>query len=229
MLNHLNIELTNRCNQSCFYCSNPFSNSNEMTTDEWLLIIQERNATSVHLTGGEPFLYNELVTLLDKLHCANIETSILSNGGMPKTIERNFSTFKKLKTAQISLDSLDSSIHNRRRGFDGAYEKAVETLRLFKELSVSTEISMVVDIETISGIQKMIKYCKETGVRLVLRPLTRLGRSVDCFKTNNSLESLVKANQDVIIPDQFGYGAPSIGYTMSEQLTLSTAGEELKI
>lgn len=225
MLNHLNIELTNKCNQSCFYCSNPARDSNELTVDEWLSIIQGRCATSVLLTGGEPFLYSGFVTLLDKLHSAEIETSILSNGGMPKTIDQNRDVFKHLRVAQISLDSTDPSVHDRRRGFDGAYEKAIKTLSLFKKLSVLTEISMVVDTETVSGIQAMINYCEEIGVKLVLRPLAKLGRSVDCFKTNDSLESLAKANQDVIIPDQFGYGAPSISCALSEQLTLSAVGK----
>jgi MoaA/NifB/PqqE/SkfB family radical SAM enzyme len=221
---HLNIELTNRCNQSCFYCSNPASNTAEIDAGEWLSIIKSREATSVHLTGGEPLIYSGLEWLLIELHKINIKTSILSNGGSPKTVSANREKFEKLSVAQISLDSAEAYHHDMRRASDGAHQRAVETLMLFKEMSVPIEISMVVDRQTAYQVLPMINYCREIDAKLVLRPLAKLGRSTEYFKINNSLYSLIEENQDIIVPDQFGYGAPSIGCVVSEQLTLGATG-----
>jgi MoaA/NifB/PqqE/SkfB family radical SAM enzyme len=199
----------------------PIRNWSELHAQEWLRIIEAQKATSVHITGGEPLLYKELIPLLNGLHEMNVQTSILSNGSMPEVIRQNNSTFARLRAAQISLDSMNQEIHDKRRGFGGAYAYAMDTLDILKNLLVPISISMVVDAETVSGIYSMADFCRSLGAKLVLRPLARMGRSANFFEFDSSL---LNGSADIIVPDQFGYGAMSIGGHVP-QVTLNPSGQ----
>ena len=68
-IRHLNIEVTKRCNQRCFYCFNDSgigSPASELTPEKWLNVLhaQSRGLESVHLTGGEPFSYPGAIDIL---------------------------------------------------------------------------------------------------------------------------------------------------------------------
>lgn len=218
---HVNIELTRTCNQRCFYCSNPDRDRVELDYTEWLRIIKDTNATSVHLTGGEPLLYKDLINLINELHSLDINISILTNGSVPKLLKNNKGVFQKLKTIQVSLDSVNSDTHDRRRGFSGAHDKALDTILFCRDTTIETHVSMVVDYSTVSGIDEMVVFCKENGLKLVLRPLAILGRSNTCFSDTLQIDTT-----DIVIPDKFGYGAKSFGNHI-QQLTLSPEGNSV--
>lgn len=217
---HLNVELTTDCNQKCPYCSNPKIDDYELSYVEWLRVIEDTKATSVHLTGGEPLLYKDITKLIINLHSLGIDVSILTNGSVPKLLVNNKEVFSKLRTVQISLDSTNPETHDKRRGFPAAYNNAIKTIEFFKSIGIETEISMVVDSETVSGIDDMVTFCEINKLNLILRPLAVLGRSKIDF-TNTP-----KVHTSIVIPDRFGYGAKSVGDHIP-LLTLSPKGNEV--
>lgn len=75
------LDITSRCNLKCKYCYHPIDNKstdrtvNSILTEAW----ENRKNVPFLITGGEPTLHKDIITLLEKV--SNIgETHILTNG-----------------------------------------------------------------------------------------------------------------------------------------------------
>jgi MoaA/NifB/PqqE/SkfB family radical SAM enzyme len=184
-IRHVNIELTKRCNQRCFYCFNNsggVSRTGELELDVWLGILQHLRSeglSSVHFTGGEPFLYERIAELLAGAQAIGLSTSVLSNGfRVQELAARVPDVLARLAVSQISLDSMSPVIHNRRRGFQEAWNHAVTAIHAFRALSVSVEISCVVTEENAGELAAITRFCDQVGAGLILRPMISQGRGI---------------------------------------------------
>lgn len=220
-IRHFNLEITKKCNQKCFYCFNDsgYSQSkNELTLTEWKNSISEiadLGYQSVHITGGEPFLHPAIVEILDHAINKRLSTTILSNGfKIAMLAKENPDLFRKIKTAQISLDSTDPETHNSRRGFRNAYADAISAIAAFSELNVPIEISTTVSEQNINHLLDIGLFCKSIGAALILRPLISAGRASNIqhneyfIEQLNTIKSeLINKYQVSVIDDRFCYVA----------------------
>jgi len=183
-IQHLNIEVTRRCNQRCFYCFNessaigeetPFSPAQWLRALSWL---QRRGLRSIHITGGEPFCWGGTVELLRGAQALGLRTSILSNGHrIPELAAADADPFRRLVVSQISLDSMTPEVHDARRGTPGAWCKAMRAVETLKDLHVPLELSAVVSADTVNEISCLTEFCASIGARLLVRRLLHLGRA----------------------------------------------------
>ncbi len=183
-IKHLNIELTKRCNQKCFYCFNNSGNGNisdELSLNKWKIILsdfQKNGLKSVHFTGGEPFMYYNIIDILKFSQEVGISTTVLSNGYKVSHYAKYFSEIlSKLKLAQISLDSINSIVNNRRRGYENAYNDSINAIETFSLLNVPVEISTTVSDENINDLIKIGEYAKSINAKLLIRPMINKGRA----------------------------------------------------
>lgn len=218
-INHFNLEITKKCNQKCFYCFNDsgYSQSkNELSIEQWknsLSEISSLNFKSVHITGGEPFLHPNIVEILQHSIGLGLETTILSNGlRIKKLAEKNPYLFSQIKTAQISLDSMNPEMHNARRGFKNAFPDAINAITTFLKLNVPVEISTTVSEQNLQDLFDIGAYCKTIGASLILRPLISTGRANDLKHSdtfhstlNKIIFELKKTLQVNVIEDRFNY------------------------
>ena len=92
----LDIEITARCNLRCRYCyffNNPAVEYRDLPTDEWLTFFDELGSLgvmNVTLAGGEPFIREDLPTLLEGIVRNRMRFSLLSNGGADRRRDRRF-------------------------------------------------------------------------------------------------------------------------------------------
>ena len=72
LLSHLDVELTERCNNACIHCyinlpeHDAQAKARELTTEEWQDILRQAadlGALSVRITGGEPLLREDFIEL----------------------------------------------------------------------------------------------------------------------------------------------------------------------
>ena len=218
-IRHLNIEVTKRCNQHCFYCFNDSGAGNpakEFTPAEWynmLRNLQKQDLESIHLTGGEPFVYRYAVEIIAGAQQLGLGTSILTNGfRIPDLSRAHPEVFKRLVVAQISLDSMNAETHNRRRGYPQAYADAVAAIHALIELQVPLEVSCVVSNENLADVHEVAAFCKDICAGLLIRPLIATGRAStyhldDAFAHNlNECISQLRSQQQVhIVTDRFHY------------------------
>ena len=202
-INHINIEVTKNCNQSCFYCFNN-SGSNTFgeifTPEAWVEEIKpflKQGLKSVHITGGEPFSYRYIIELINSCVNLGLSTSILSNGLKISLLVKKYpNTFKALSLAQISLDSLIPEKQNQRRGYKNAFKDAITAIQSLSKLGVPSEINHIVN------------FAKKYDAKLIVRPLINMGRAINSSFTsitNEELKTFQKTRIKDIVKDRFLY------------------------
>ncbi len=117
----LRISLLSRCNLSCMYCTmgedevkennlhqHTVSAADLLTQIEQLHKVLELE--TVRLTGGEPLLYHELVSLIKGIHDIGISNIKLTTNGF--LLERLATSLQEagLQSVNVSLDAIDENI-----------------------------------------------------------------------------------------------------------------------
>lgn len=141
-----NFAVTYRCDGRCTTCniwkSPP---GDELTLEEIRGFFQENRALfrevgSIQLTGGEPFLRDDLPEIMEAIDecikgCA---FWVPTNGLSPELIQESTKrTLAKLRTGSlgvsVSIDGLEET-HDTQRGIEGSHGLALETLRKLSHL-----------------------------------------------------------------------------------------------
>ncbi len=211
---HLNIEVTRRCDQRCSYCFNnsgPAAFHDEMTVGQWNRFIchmTSKGLKSVHITGGEPFVSSIAIPLITEAQRLGLSTSVLSNGLRISVIaKKHAALFQKLTLAQISLDSMNPGVHDRRRGKPGAWRQAMAAIYALQELGVPLELSCTLDQENQHDIGDLAIFARTIGASIILRPVVSIGRgcSYTIPRARQTTERLISEIEDILVVDRFHY------------------------
>lgn len=147
----LTLFVTNRCDLRCAHCflwkhlNDSRDVKDELTLDEIRRLarsLRSRLATLL-VTGGEPFLRRdlpEICALFDR-EARTRQVTIPTNGSQPARIEsqirRVLADTDLDLSVQVSLDGLRQG-HDRRRGLDGSFDLAVETVKRLRGIAQQT-------------------------------------------------------------------------------------------
>lgn len=138
--------VTNRCNLNCEYCSaesGPFaSKKGEMTVAKIDSIFKEldlMNVPRVAVTGGEPFMRNDILEILEHFDKYSFTKILNTNGNL--ITDKKASELSKLNLDRIcvTLDGSRSEVHDSSRG-RGSFKKTIEGIKNLQKynLPVST-------------------------------------------------------------------------------------------
>lgn len=178
--------VTGHCNLRCKMCS-IWHDPNSCLSDKHLqsLLNDDLVVNSVEylgITGGEPFLNGNLVTIVKE--CAygfnNLrELSVTTNGSLPKRID----TFGRgmaeacrhagvALVFNLSLDGMEA-VHDQQRGVNGLFHSVVSSLKLVRDLAckaenVSIQLSAVLTRWNVDSLVDLLSFAKKEHVRIVL-------------------------------------------------------------
>ncbi len=192
-LNEITLELTQRCPNRCIHCSSlscpetttqlPLSTVKEVIDDA-----AELGASTVCLSGGEPFLYPELLEVVDYIHDHGLKTFIYSSGvtyvdGRPSNVPSEIlkSLAGKIDKLIINVEAADSKTYDEIMGTSfGGFELMKATIQAAVEMGIVVEAHMVPMKINYKSIPQVIELCKKLGVSLVsfLR-LVNQGRTIE--------------------------------------------------
>ncbi|NWF87663.1 radical SAM protein [Candidatus Bathyarchaeota archaeon] len=144
----LNFAVTYKCNSRCKMCNiwkytikNPQTMKEELETDEIGQIFKGLGKLVwISLTGGEPFLRNDLVEIVQsaKDYCKIKMLNITSNGFNSELVADKTQSIAEvhvpLTFINVSLDGV-AIIHDQLRGVKGAYDNAIRTLESLHKIS----------------------------------------------------------------------------------------------
>jgi len=125
---------TNQCNMYCDHCyrDSGCQDKEELTTEQGKELLNELAKAGfkiVIFSGGEPFMRPDIFELLEHAVKLKLRPVFGTNGFF---IDKDIALKLKEKGAMamgISLDSLDPIKHNKFRGLENAWEKAVEGMK----------------------------------------------------------------------------------------------------
>jgi MoaA/NifB/PqqE/SkfB family radical SAM enzyme len=139
---NLTLSPSPRCNSRCLTCNIWMKREDELTLEEWDRIFQSLGRTPFWFTvsGGEPFMFQDLVPLCQSLykHCRpgiiNIPTNSLMYRIIPRKVEEICRSCPEAQVIiNLSLDGVGEK-HDHIRGVKGNFEKFEQTYRALREL-----------------------------------------------------------------------------------------------
>lgn len=174
----LTFPLLKACNFHCNYCGEGGELSASMVNqwDHELLIKRIYTAHRLgvrkfRLTGGEPFLYKHIASVLETLNKLGCYTHINTNGSFIQQHEDVISRLNSNMHFAVSLDTVREDkfdhIAQTQRKFD-YYNRTLEGIKLLKGYNRLLRVNMVVTIDNVDEIFDMIDFCAEIGCNLKL-------------------------------------------------------------
>lgn len=148
----------------------------------------ELGATTISISGGEPFLYPELLEVVDYIHDHGLKTFIYSSGvtyvdEIPSNVPSEVlkSLVGKIEKLIINIEAADSKTYDEIMGTSfGGFEMMKQTIQNAIDLGIVVEAHMVPMKINYKSIPQVIELCKKLGVSLVsfLR-LVNQGRTIE--------------------------------------------------
>jgi MoaA/NifB/PqqE/SkfB family radical SAM enzyme len=206
----LSIEVTRRCVAKCVMCNiwQMRTNSKELEAGDWLNLLESpimSKLKELDLTGGEPFLRNDIVELL--LGIVRLKRGPLRQLCSVAITTNGFLTDKVLRDAGTVIAPLDDAgvtlvfacgfdavgqTHDRIRRFKGGWERLDATLEGLQKLR-EKHPSLVLGIKTtvtrynIDEIEKVCRYAEERGLFTIISPYIITANRYGNIDRQNSL------------------------------------------
>ncbi len=174
LFGQIQIEITGVCNMRCDHCRDADDLSSDMPLEQILKVIRfgrrySPNYKELIISGGEPLAHRNFEGII---------TAVRENGGDFVTLTTNGSLltkkhldlFARLKFQRlmlsVSLDNLDALEHDTFRHHPGAYNKALDSIRMITEAklpNVITSVRMTLRPDLICQMPAMAEFAYKAG------------------------------------------------------------------
>jgi radical SAM protein with 4Fe4S-binding SPASM domain len=187
--------LTERCNLRCTHCYQTGGRDDELSFDEISDVIAEVEdmfhvwtenygmefAPSFNITGGEPFLRNDLYDILSEIGSRGFCSYLLTNGTLiDKEKARRLSEFG-VRGVQISIEGTQE-IHDSIRG-RGSFARSIEGTRHLLDHGLKVTLNATLSEINADSFMNMIELASSIGAqRLGFSRLVPSGRGKDLLK-----------------------------------------------
>lgn len=166
------VELTYACPLQCPYCSNPIGfarHRHELTTSEWLRVLQEARAlgaVQLGFSGGEPLVRRDLEALVAEAHRLGYYSNLITSG-----VGLNQARLQNLRQAgldhiQLSFQAGSRELNDYMAGAD-VFDHKIATARLIKEHGYPMVLCFVLYRSNIEQIPQMLALAEELGADYV--------------------------------------------------------------
>jgi MoaA/NifB/PqqE/SkfB family radical SAM enzyme len=96
--------------------------------------------TGIKLTGGEPFLRNDLIDFIKFFHEKGLEIQIETNGTLiDKDMALKLRRFKGMSIS-VSLDGPSAEAHDKLRGVGGAFDQTLRAIEFMVKEEIPIQI-----------------------------------------------------------------------------------------
>jgi radical SAM protein with 4Fe4S-binding SPASM domain len=164
------INLTENCNQSCGYCYAAFDRPKQVLplalVERVLDQAADMDVRTIVLTGGEPFCYPELEDVLRLCRERELVCKIASNGMLLDAERVEMLLRYRVRSLQISLDTMDPGAYSRVRGVGPeTHGNVLEAIRRCVETNeLHIAVSAVVQRGTRDTLADVMRHCHDHGV-----------------------------------------------------------------
>ena len=165
-------ELTPRCNLNCKMCyihmsgAEQASRGRELTTEEWLTVGRRAvDAGMIYLllTGGEPMLRPDFITIYSEMVKMGVVVSVNTNGTLitPGILE----CFKKHppETVNVTLYGASPETYAGLCGVRGGYEKAFEGVKALIAAGVRVILNTTFTTQNAKDMEALVAFANQVG------------------------------------------------------------------
>lgn len=216
LLSHLDIELTERCNNACLHCyiNQPASSTrvknNEFSTAQWQEVLRQAadlGSLSIRFTGGEPLLREDFKELYLFARRLGMKVTLFTNARCITTdIADMFARVPALEPVEITVYGMRSETYDTVACAPGAYEEFRQGVQNLIDRGVPFILKGALlpqnknDMEALDGWAAEIPWMKShPGYALFFDLRARR----DSVARNRMIESLrVPAEDGVLLLDQ---------------------------
>jgi MoaA/NifB/PqqE/SkfB family radical SAM enzyme len=174
------------CNLACSYCvaeSSPEAAPRELGLATIRRLVDEAvelGIQQIFLTGGEPFLLEEIYAMLEYAS-ARAETVVLTNGLLlrGRRLERLSAVANEQLVVQVSLDGARPEHHDPYRG-EGTWRPTVDAIQRLQERDIHVRLSTTETAANAHHLDELAAFRHSLGIVAadhVVRPLARRGFS----------------------------------------------------
>ena len=220
-IDYLRVSVTDRCNLRCIYC-NPLGHAHltegpgTLSTDETVRVVglcTRCGVRRVRLTGGEPLLREDIVSLVRRLAgIAGVEDlSMTTNGVLLGSMAAELKQVG-LKRVNISLDALDRECYRRIAGAD-VLSRVIEGLHKAIEIGLSpVRINCVVirdvNLSQVEALAQMSLHLPVAVRFIEYCPTSRLTGPASCYVPNSEVRRIIESRfgplSNLVVPDSGG-------------------------
>lgn len=193
-------ELTTKCNLHCLHCYNRSGENKDkdLSIKEIFDIIDQADELGVwqfDLTGGEMFLRDDIIDILEYFYKKRIAVRVASNGTLLTDEYIEKMKEYKVRSYATSIDGGSSESHDAFRGVKGSYNLALSNLIKVKESGIPIRRVNVtatkLNFHEMDDIEEL--YTKKLNVPYVVDNIVATGRGEVAVDLNVDDEQLINA------------------------------------
>lgn len=168
-------EITAGCNLRCKHCcfsNDTYDAKNDVSKDVALNFARQlvdNDLVKIMLTGGEPFLREDIFDIISELKRNNTIIEITTNATLiDENIAQNLSKLlnPKYDYVQVSLDGADELTHEKTRG-KNTFKKTIDGIKLLLKHNIFVTVNCVVTTMNINQIIQLYDLVETLGVKLI--------------------------------------------------------------
>ncbi|SDT85548.1 radical SAM protein [Desulfobacula phenolica] len=173
-----------KCVLNCAHCYEKSffrTNKSSLTTDEKIKILKnclKEGILTFDFIGGESFLDKEFPKLIKSCSPHKSHIAVSTNGFLLD--EEKIKAYQRLGVDKlnISLDSWFRVEHDKNRGVEGAYEKAMATIDICQKCNMNLSINFVVYNGTTKteSFRRIVDFAVKRKIKLTFLAAVPLGR-----------------------------------------------------
>jgi mycofactocin radical SAM maturase len=181
-------EVTYACNLSCVHCLSDSGGkrSSELTTEQARKVIDAMSDNKVFqfsIGGGEPFVREDFLDLMDYAHEKGIVTCISTNGTMIDD-EIAHRLDQKLVYMQVSLDGATPESNDTIRG-TGSFRRALKGLECLKNRDIEVSINTVLTRLSFPELDAIAHLAADLGAKFRVSRFRPSGRGKQSWANLN--------------------------------------------
>ena len=202
------LALTDRCNLKCAMCDIWEKERRDCCELDFNKIRQLfrlralRPLKHISLTGGEPFLRNDLAEIVSEIKgiYPRLHITISSNGTLTGQITDFLQSTHRYRNIVLEFSLLGTKMHDDVSGVSGSFEKLENTIRKVRQNfpTVNLKLKFVITPWNYMFIENAAAYCLEHKIPLVLKIIENVKSYTNSVRYNENL----KSNRFIFNPEQ---------------------------
>ncbi|MBU7018864.1 MAG: radical SAM protein [Theionarchaea archaeon] len=201
-------ELTYRCNLACKHCYNAAGGTHELSTEEWIKIIDEIyrcGCLRLFITGGEPLLYDGFFDIVLHARRKPLAVGVLTNGTLLDETMVGRMKDMGVNGLHFSVDGPNNYIHDEFRGVEKSFEKTLNAIRITLNSGLRASVTLCIHRNNLREGQNLVNLMETMGVtEYTFTPVIKSFREEECAITPEEykefIDGLPKKEKTVYAP-----------------------------